>query len=112
MDRLKDGIGLRGYGQRDPLREYQREGFDLFSEMLERVRAESVSLVTHVRIQREEEMAKLAPKESPQRLTLSHGRETSEPEKTRPEIRSAPKIGRNDPCPCESGKKFKQCCGK
>jgi preprotein translocase subunit SecA len=112
MDRLKDGIGLRGYGQRDPLREYQREGFDLFSEMLERVRAESISLITHVQVKREEEVADLAPKSGSQRLTLSHGRENNEPEKPRPETRSAPKIGRNDPCPCGSGRKFKHCCGK
>jgi len=108
MDRLKDGIGLRGYAQRDPLREYQREGFDMFSEMLERVRAESTSLITHVRVHREEEVADLAPKEIPQRLTLSHGQESQE----KPQTRAAPKIGRNDPCPCDSGKKFKHCCGK
>jgi preprotein translocase subunit SecA len=112
MDRLKDGIGLRGYGQRDPLREYQREGFDLFNEMMERVRAESIALLTHVQVRREEEVAGLAPKASPERLTLSRGREAAEPEKPRPETRAVPKIGRNDPCPCGSAKKFKQCCGK
>ena len=112
MDRLKDGIGLRGYGQRDPLREYQREGFDLFSEMLERVRAESISLVTRVQVRREEDVADLAPKAGPQRLTLSHGREAGEAEKPQPETRSTPKIGRNDPCHCGSGKKYKQCCGR
>jgi preprotein translocase subunit SecA len=112
MDRLKDGIGLRGYAQKDPLREYQREGFDMFSEMLERVRAESISLITHVQVKREEDVAELAPKTNNQRLTMSHGRETREPEKSQPEIRSAPKTGRNDLCPCGSGKKFKHCCGK
>jgi len=112
MDRLKDGIGLRGYGQRDPLREYQREGFELFNEMIERVRAESIALITHVQVKREDEVADLAPKARPERLTLSRGREAAEPEKPRPETRVAPKIGRNDPCPCGSGKKFKQCCGK
>jgi len=110
MDRLKDGIGLRGYGQRDPLREYQREGFDLFNEMIERVRSESIALITHVQVKREEEVADLAPKARPERLTLSRGREESE--KPQPETRAAPKIGRNDPCTCGSGKKFKQCCGK
>ena len=80
--------------------------------MLERVRAESISLITHVQVKREEEVADLAPKDNPKRLTMSHGREISEPEKNQPETRSAPKIGRNDPCPCGSGKKFKQCCGQ
>jgi len=111
MDRLKDGIGLRGYAQKDPLREYQREGFDLFSEMLGRVRAESISLVSHVEIKREEDVNELAPKESKQPLKMSHGGE-AEAAKAQPETRGEPKIGRNDPCPCGSGKKYKQCCGK
>lgn len=113
MDRLKDGIGLRGYAQKDPLREYQREGFDLFGEMMGRVRADSISLISHVKIQREEDVEELAPKETKQNLVLSHGsqQEAGEPEKTRPEVRETPKIGRNDPCPCGSNKKYKQCCG-
>ncbi len=110
MDRLKDGIGLRGYAQRDPLREYQREGFDLFQEMLARVRADSIGLMSHVQVRHEDEVEKLAPKES-KKLTLSHGSEP-EPQKNQPETREQPKIGRNDPCPCGSGKKYKQCCGK
>ena len=114
MDRLKDGIGLRGYAQKDPLREYQREGFDLFNEMMGRVRADSISLISHVQIQREEDVEELAPKESKQPMIMSHGgkQDEAEPAKIRPETRETPKIGRNDPCPCGSGKKYKQCCGK
>lgn len=112
MDRLKDGIGLRGYGQRDPLREYQREGFDMFQEMLARVRADSIGLISHVQVRQEEDVDSFAPKESQKPLTLSHGGETEAPAKPKPETRKEPKIGRNDPCPCGSGKKYKNCCGK
>ena len=112
MDRLKDGIGLRGYAQKDPLREYQREGFDMFGEMMGRVRADSISLISHVQIKREEDVAELAPKESRQPMVLSHGGQSHEEEaKQKPDVREAPKVGRNDPCPCGSGKKYKQCCG-
>ena len=111
MDRLKDGIGLRGYAQRDPLREYQREGFDLFQEMLARVRADSIGLMSHVQVRHEDEVENLAPKESKRPLTLSHGSEV-EPAKNQPETREQPKIGRNDPCPCGSGKKYKHCCSR
>lgn len=111
MDRLKDGIGLRGYAQRDPLREYQREGFDLFGEMMGRVRADSISLISHVQVKHEADVDELAPKESKQKLTLSHGAKESDAAKQQPDTRDTPKIGRNDPCPCGSGKKYKQCCG-
>ncbi len=111
MDRLKDGIGLRGYGQRDPLREYQREGFELFGEMINRVRANSISLITHVQVRPEENVEELAPKESARRLTSPYSR-SIEAVEGQTEIRYKPKVGRNEPCPCGSGKKFKQCCGK
>ena len=113
MDRLKDGIGLRGYAQRDPLREYQREGFDMFGEMMARVRADSISLISHVQIQREEDVDELAPKESKQPIILSHGGQAKQVEsKAQPETRDKPKVGRNEACPCGSGKKYKQCCGQ
>jgi preprotein translocase subunit SecA len=95
------------------LREYQREGFEMFGEMMARVRADSVSLISHVQVQREEEVEELAPKESKQPLILSHGGQDQVAEaKARPEIREQPKVGRNDPCPCGSGKKYKYCCGR
>ncbi|MDR1920562.1 MAG: SEC-C domain-containing protein, partial [Candidatus Adiutrix sp.] len=106
------GIGLRGYAQKDPLREYQREGFDMFQDMLARVRADSISLISHIRVRHEEEVQELAPKESRQPMTLSRGAAAVEPAKARPETRAQPKVGRNDPCPCGSGKKYKQCCGR
>ncbi len=110
MDRLKDGIGLRGYAQKDPLREYQREGFDLFGKMLETVRENTISLITHVQIQYEDEINELAPKETGQPVTLSHAG-GSESSAKQPQMRDQAKIGRNDPCPCNSGKKYKSCCG-
>lgn len=113
MDRLKDGIGLRGYAQKDPLREYQREGFDMFGDMMVRVRAESVSLISHVQIKGEEDVQELAPKDNEQPMFLSHGGKEADDEspKAKPATRDEPKVGRNDPCPCGSGKKYKQCCG-
>jgi preprotein translocase subunit SecA len=107
MDHLKEGIGLRGYGQRDPLREYQREGYETFLDMLDRIKADSVSFIFHVRLQTEEDLQAVAPKE--QEMQLSHGGE--EPERPQPVKRKGKKVGRNDPCPCGSGKKYKKCCG-
>ena len=116
MDRLKDGIGLRGYAQKDPLREYQREGFDLFEEMTVRVRANSISLISHVQIKGEEDVEELAPKELPKSMNLSHGGEIQQSEAQNKDQSggqdAATKVGRNSPCPCGSGKKHKQCCGK
>ncbi|MBW1708624.1 MAG: preprotein translocase subunit SecA [Deltaproteobacteria bacterium] len=106
MDHLKEGIGLRGYGQRDPLREYQKEGYEVFMEMVERIKAESISLLFHIRPNREESLAMLTPQE--QEMQMSHG----ESEKRAPVKREGRKIGRNEPCPCGSGKKYKKCCGQ
>jgi preprotein translocase subunit SecA len=106
MDHLKEGIGLRGYGQRDPLREYQREGYETFMAMIERIKAESVSMLSHVRLQKEEDLAAVAPKE--QEMTLSRGDSDT---KAEPVKRKDKKVGRNEPCPCGSGKKYKKCCG-
>ncbi|MDR1395015.1 MAG: SEC-C domain-containing protein, partial [Deltaproteobacteria bacterium] len=112
MDRLKEGISLRGYGQKDPLREYQREGFEMFQEMADRVRSESVSLITRARFTQESDPEKLAPKERTD-TTFSHGGddEPPPPPKVQPSRRIGAKVGRNDPCPCGSGKKYKHCCG-
>ncbi|HEY7697592.1 MAG TPA: preprotein translocase subunit SecA, partial [Vicinamibacteria bacterium] len=113
MDHLKEGIGLRGYAQKDPLKEYQREGFDLFSDLISRVKEESLKRLFHIRVQREEEGAELkerpiAPR--PARVTLSRGDIKSAGKTT--QKREGVKIGRNDPCPCGSGKKYKKCCGQ
>ena len=114
MDHLRDGIGLRGYGQKDPLIEYKREGFDLFAGMMERVKSDTLDRLFHVQAVRQE-----GPQEAPPpppviarpqpKLTLSHGDEqVSAPA---PAQRSDAKVGRNDPCPCGSGKKYKKCHG-
>jgi preprotein translocase subunit SecA len=110
MDHLKEGIGLRGYAQKDPLKEYQREGFDLFSDLVFRIKAESLKRLFHVKVQREEEgqPAVHAPL-APRRVNLSRGDISKAGQTTQRHVRK--KVGRNDPCPCGSGKKYKKCCG-
>jgi len=120
MDHLKEGIGLRGYGQRDPLTEYKREAFDLFQEMVERVKATVVEWLFKIQIGRAEQGA-----ETPAPPTLpggrrspwadareSRGESVEVASAARPAVRDASgqKVGRNDPCPCGSGKKYKKCC--
>ena len=107
MDYLREGIGLRGYGQKDPLQEYKREGFMMFHEMIERIKEQTIAHLFRVEIRREEEIADLRP-ETPKDMRLSHGEET----KRTPVRRKTRKIGRNEPCPCGSGKKYKHCCGR
>ncbi|HEY5460188.1 MAG TPA: preprotein translocase subunit SecA, partial [Deferrimonas sp.] len=112
MDHLKEGIGLRGYAQKDPLKEYQREGFDLFSDLISRIKEESLKRLFLVKVQREEEGAELKERQvapRPARVTLSRGDIKSAGKTT--QKREGVKIGRNDPCPCGSGKKYKKCCG-
>jgi len=108
MDHLKEGVGLRGYGQKDPLVEYKKEGFTLFKMMDEQVKTDVITKIFRVVIQREEQLEAMAPKE--QQMTFHHGDESEvvrEPVK-----RDDDKVGRNDPCPCGSGKKYKKCHGK
>jgi len=112
MDHLKEGIGLRGYAQKDPLKEYQREGFDLFADLISRIKEESLKRLFHVKVQREEEGAETrerAEAKRPSRVILSRGDIKSAGKTT--QVRQGVKIGRNDPCPCGSGKKYKKCCG-
>jgi len=109
MDHLKEGIGLRGYGQKDPVREYQKEGYDMFMEMIGRIKYESVEKLCLVQIRREEEVERIEEKQK-RNYRLSRGND--EPEVSTPIKRSKPKVGRNDPCPCGSGKKYKNCCGR
>jgi preprotein translocase subunit SecA len=110
MDHLKEGIGLRGYGQRDPLKEYQREGYEIFLDMSNRIKGETVRNIFLVRIAAADDLEELAPSRE-QDMQLSHGDSggDSRPKTVR---RQTEKIGRNDPCPCGSGKKYKKCCGK
>ncbi len=113
MDHLRDGIGLRGYGQKDPLIEYKREGYDLFAGMMERIKADTLDRLFHVQAVRNEgELAAPPPPpviSRPQpKLTLNRGDEPVAPQTA---VRSDKTVGRNDPCPCGSGKKYKKCHG-
>ncbi len=110
MDHLKDGIGLRGYGQKNPLREYQREGFDMFVATISRMKELSLERLFKIQIQRQEDVEKISQRERKQRMQLGRGGPSSEKPSTI--RRDGKKIGRNDPCPCGSGKKYKQCCGR
>jgi len=104
MDHLKEGIGLRGYGQRDPLVEYKKEGFDMFTELTERINMEILTRLFHIQIRSEEDVSLSQGKE--QHLTYSSGGD--EPKQP---VKRSKKVGRNEPCPCGSGKKYKKCCG-
>jgi preprotein translocase subunit SecA len=110
LDHLKEGIGLRGYGQRDPLIEYKRESFDLFQEMLERVQDRVVKYLWRLEVvtAEEHEQRQMRRPEAP-RQQLSYSAPSLEP--TQPVKRREAKVGRNDPCPCGSGKKYKKCHG-
>ncbi|MCX5843278.1 MAG: preprotein translocase subunit SecA [Deltaproteobacteria bacterium] len=107
MDHLKEGIGLRGYGQKDPVREYQKEGYEMFMDMIHRIKEDTLEKLCIVRIQREEEIDEMQEKAS-QDYILSRGEETAQASTVK---KDAKKVGRNDPCPCGSGKKYKKCCG-
>jgi preprotein translocase subunit SecA len=108
MDHLKEGIGLRGYGQKDPVREYQKEGYAMFMEMIYRIKADTLQKLCGVQIQREQDYEEMQEKQR-QDYIMSRGEDTPE---TKTVKREHDKIGRNDPCSCGSGKKYKKCCGK
>jgi preprotein translocase subunit SecA len=108
MDHLKEGIGLRGYGQKDPIREYQKEGYEMFMEMVQRVKEDTITKLCMVQIQREEEIEEIREKNQ-QTYIMSRGEDIKAPETVK---REGEKVGRNDPCPCGSGQKYKKCCGK
>jgi preprotein translocase subunit SecA len=107
MDYLKEGIGLRGYGQKDPLREYQREAYAMFMSMIDGIKTEVASRLLRIQLRAVDEAEEAAPKARQVPLSYSGGGA----EAPAPSQRGAAKIGRNDPCPCGSGKKYKRCCG-
>ncbi len=111
MDHLKEGIGLRGYGQRDPLKEYQKEGYEMFLEMSYRIKEETVRNLFLVKIAGQDDLEELAPPKE-QEMLMSHGDSGDGGSKPKTVRRQTEKVGRNDPCPCGSGKKYKKCCGK
>tara|TARA_B110000879_G_scaffold212954_1_gene312187 strand:+ start:5961 stop:8723 length:2763 start_codon:yes stop_codon:yes gene_type:complete len=129
MDQLRQGIGLRAYAQKNPKQEYKRESFEMFEDLLNNIKYETVRFLSHIQVASEDDMQKLEE----QRRREQEGREyqhadskslTNEsspeansasqkaPKPQQPQQRQGPKVGRNDSCPCGSGKKFKQCCGK
>jgi len=122
MDYLRQGIYLRGYAQKQPKQEYKKEAFELFSEMLENVKREVIQLLSRVRIRSEEEVAAMEALERQQaeaRLQMSQFQHQDNggygADEEAAEVQAAlaePKVGRNDPCPCGSGKKYKHCHGQ
>ena len=108
MDQLKEGIGLRGYGQRDPLVEYKKESYDTFQQMMSSIEEESLRFLYLLQpVEEQERVQEMERRQRKQQLVLNSG--DAEPEKPKTVIRG-PKVGRNDPCPCGSGKKYKRCC--
>jgi len=107
MDHLKEGIGLRGYGQKDPVREYQKEGYDMFMAMIQRIKEDTLEKLCLVQIRREEDIEEIQ-RQAEDDYILSRGEDVS----ATPVKREKEKVGRNDPCPCGSGKKYKKCCGR
>ncbi len=105
LDHLREGIGLRGYAQQDPLREYQKEAYDLFSKLVEKIKDDFIEKIFKVQMAQQEEIRE---PDQPQQFVLSRG-EASQDKK--PVVRKEKKVGRNEPCPCGSGKKYKKCCG-
>jgi preprotein translocase subunit SecA len=116
IDQLKEGIGLRGYGQRDPLIEYQKEAYQMFLEMLDRIKKDTVEKLFAVQVAKEEQAVKEVKMERKQTFIMSRGEAAqggggkTESGKGVTIRREGKKVGRNDPCPCGSGKKYKRCC--
>jgi preprotein translocase subunit SecA len=102
MDQLRDGISLRAFGQQDPVQAYQIEGYDMFVELINNIKQETIKYVLNVNVNR-----------MPQRQKVAEEVATNQEQEggNKPIIKEA-KIGRNDPCPCGSGKKYKRCCGR
>jgi preprotein translocase subunit SecA len=131
MDHLRQGIGLRGYAQKNPKQEYKAEAFNMFSEMLDRIKREVIGILARVQIQRQEDVEAMeAQRERPRNVQYEHpdaaqptaaegvngipegATAPSQPAEVKPFVRQGRKVGRNEPCPCGSGKKYKQCHGK
>ncbi len=116
MDHLKEGIGLRGYGQKNPLNEYKREGFQLFQSMIETVKTQTISSLMRVRVVREDDVERMEEerrrKQEQEQLRLNRGAAGEAPQPPKPVRREVDKTGRNALCTCGSGKKYKRCCGK
>ncbi|MCK5002622.1 MAG: SEC-C domain-containing protein, partial [Gammaproteobacteria bacterium] len=123
MDYLRQSIGLRGYAQKNPKQEYKRESFEMFSEMLDKIKHEAISILSKVKIQAHDEVENIEERGHAQTENINyqhdqvdgmHQDQPSESEASaeQPFVRGERKVGRNEPCWCGSGKKFKQCHGK
>lgn len=117
MDHLRQGIHLRGYAQKNPKQEYKRESFELFSSMLEQLKAEVTNVLCRVQVRAEEDVTAVEEQRrkadaAPKEYQHESANQLDEPEDSKSVIRTEAKVGRNDPCPCGSGKKYKQCHGK
>jgi len=128
MDHLRQGIHLRGYGQKNPKQEYKRESFGLFQELLRNIKHDTIRVLSHIRVRREEEIreeeerrrqeaeAQMARAKFEHEAVGAMADDEEMPEgedpAARPYVRDEQKVGRNDPCPCGSGKKYKHCHGK
>ena len=126
MDYLRQGIGLRGYAQKNPIQEYKREAFELFTQLLNKIKTEVISILTRVRVRAEEDVQAVEQqRRSNVTMRYEHAEATAmaagggggdvaadDQESHTPYVREGRKIGRNEPCPCGSGKKYKQCHGR
>ena len=122
MDYLRQGIGLRGYAQKNPKQEYKQEAFMMFSEMLDQVKHDTINMLARIRIQNEQDIQRMEEQrraeqsmdfnKSENNSLLKQSDNNAKKNNNSPYIRTGKKVGRNDPCPCGSGKKYKQCCGK
>ena len=122
MDYLRQGIGLRGYAQKNPKQEYKQEAFMMFSEMLDQVKHDTISMLARIRIQNEQDIQRMEEQrraeqsmdfnKSENNSLIKQSDNNAKKNNNSPYIRSGKKVGRNDPCPCGSEKKYKQCCGK
>ena len=119
MDQLRQGIHLRGYAQKDPKQEYKRESFEMFTEMLERIKHDVVTILSRVQVRSDEEIEAMEAQRRQSSGDIEYQHEsasamgtTETEEEHTPFVRDERKVGRNEPCPCGSGKKYKQCHGK
>ncbi len=108
MDHLKEGIGLRGYAQQDPLMIYKKEAFEMFQDMVSRIQEQTLNILFRIQVAEPKAIQTLSSPQK-QEMTFSHG---DGAQKKQPTRRTGVKVGRNDPCPCGSGKKYKKCCGR
>jgi len=109
MDHLKEGIGLRGYAQQDPVMVYKKEAFEMFQDLISRIKEETLKILFRIQITESTPVDELAEPQE-QEMTFSHG--DASQHKKQPVKRDGRKVGRNDACPCGSGKKYKKCCGQ